>query len=91
MANRRRRTAYRFREDNKPVNAIALREILDTHDEDDDRDDDIHLVGDLIADMPHDQFYGWEKAGLVRLATPAEVKAGKALDDKAAAEPAKAA
>jgi ribosomal protein L21E len=88
MVIRRRRTPYRFRKDNKPVNAIALQEILDTHDEDDARDDDIYLEGDLIADMPHDQFYGWEKAGLVRAATPDEVKAAKA---EAAKETAKAA
>lgn len=56
----------------KSVNAVALRDIIDTQY---DRDDDLYEKGEVIRDMPADQFKGWEEAGLVRAATDADLKA----------------
>jgi hypothetical protein len=87
MAKRRN---YRFDPGNKPVNAIALRDTVDQF-YDDEIEDQLILKGDFLADMPHDKFYGWQKAGLVREATADEAKAAKAAAKEPAKEPAKAA
>lgn len=64
---------YRFDKNAKPVTAVALRDITDQH-YDDAREDDVFLKGDLIPDMPADQFHSWQKAGLIREATEADTK-----------------
>jgi hypothetical protein len=64
---------YRFDAKAKPVTAIALRDIVDQH-YDDEKEDDVFLAGDVIPNMAADQFYGWQKAGLVREATDEEAR-----------------
>jgi hypothetical protein len=85
---RNRKTQYRFSDKNKPVTVVALVDITDQHLTDEDREDDVFLAGEVIPSIPHDLFYSWQKAGLVREATPEEAKAAKA---DAARETAKAA